>query len=93
MTFEFNFEDMRVGQLEWQFDGEDSDWQIMAEHATFSHREAPEFILHIGMVHGTESDSQETWLEHWKSLGLSAVVIEAIRAAQKKGYEFLCFYS
>jgi hypothetical protein len=36
-----------LGQIQWPFEADDN-WRYCVEHANFSHREACEFILHVG---------------------------------------------
>ena len=47
-------------EIQWDFDGEDEDWKWLNENATFSHREACEFIVHVG-----EDDKDATGLTEY----------------------------
>lgn len=37
-----------LAEINWEFDDDGPDWSYCQAHATFSHREACEFVLHVG---------------------------------------------
>lgn len=84
--------DMQVANIDYsdvfQLQGEDegSDWALLNAHATFSHKEACEFILYVG----SEPETLVELLEHF---GYSKVLIDYCKAAQSLGFKYVCFYA
>jgi len=71
------------------FEDEGVNWQYCKANATFSHKEACEFILHIG----TEKDYYKNKIREMKEFGCTRAFIDTYRAAKKKGAVRICFYA
>lgn len=79
----FRFEEERLFSLEWEFeDEEDPDWRFCMTRASFSHRDACEFILHCG---NSLDDHVEFVVADMKMFGCSPDFIEAYQEAAKAG--------
>lgn len=87
-------ENMEVGAVEFANgftspEGESKDWHLANLHATFSHKEACEFIFWVG----SDEESRQRRLEELKELGFSSDFLGEIEAAQKLDFKYLCFYA
>lgn len=81
--------DMRVGQFNLlEFEREGRDWQLAHEHATFSHREACEFIFYLG----ADLIKHLRTMAEYKELGFSRNFLSACAEAYEKGFTYVCFY-
>lgn len=87
-----NLEDMRIAQVEFDFaDGipgktqyGNKDWDLAQEHATFSHKDACEFMFYI---------ADEESIDNLKSEGFSEELVKVCDHARKSGYNYICLYS
>lgn len=83
------FEDMKVRAWkltpeEWGDENDPkSDWSLANLHATFSHKDACEFIFHVA-----ELDWQPL-----KEKGFSGKFIQRCIDASNAGYHYVCFYT
>lgn len=80
----------RLAEVVWQFHGDVSDpnWTFLRDHANFSHREACEFILHIGddRLHPSRlPEYARRTIQQMKDHGCSDAFIEAYTSAAKTG--------
>jgi hypothetical protein len=82
-------------EVNWDFvDGDDDpDWKYLNEHATFSHREACEFIVHIGSDPEEEDSYAKNKMEHMRAQGCSDLLIEAYREAANHGAMRILFWA
>lgn len=82
------FEDMKTAIYQYSNWGDEenpaSDWCLLNAHASFSHREACEFILYVGC-----SDSLDALID----LKYSDLLINLAHLAYAEGYKYLCLYS
>ena len=89
---QLDFADAGVLELEWDFkDGgmDDPDWCYCIENATFVHKEACEFILHIYEDDACFRDA----IEGMREYGCSPKLIAALEAARKKGARRLLIWA
>ena len=97
-----------IAQIEWDFGDENADWKWCMENATFSHREACEFILYIGdaalesvLCQGLRvTFLQANGTSYWEMFstkmredGCSAEFIAAYLEAKDAGAIFALFWS
>lgn len=71
------------------FRGENINWQYCKEHATFAHKEACEFIIHIG-------DDYDDWnrkIEEMKDYGCTTEFVRAYEDAARMGAVRVLFYA
>lgn len=86
-------------EIEWDFgDIEDPNWMYCNEEATFSHREACEFILHIGQeVPGAVDTGEDAhWrfiVDNMKKAGCTPDFIQAYLDAKDAGAMRVMFWS
>jgi hypothetical protein len=76
-----------IAEIWWDFDAEDPNWRWCVAHASFAHREACEFVLHIG--------SESYWtleVEHMRQGGCTEDFIAAYLAAKDAGVVRVIFY-
>lgn len=82
-------------EIEWDFgDVTDPNWMYCNEHATFSHREACEFILHIGIDPNVEA-GDEHWrhvVDEMKTFGCTQEFIQAYLDAKDAGAMRVMFW-
>lgn len=86
----------RLAEYAWDFDGEDADWQWLVKEANFSHRDACEFIVHIG--NDPEDDDADP--PYWKfcvkrmiAAGCSNEFIAAYVRAKEEGAMRVLFFA
>lgn len=84
-----NIDNMMVAMVDYTDEWGDendpaSDWSQIQHYCCFSHKEACEFILHLG-------DDDETIKAY--EVVLSEAMVEYCRQAQAQGYKYICFYS
>lgn len=86
-------ERMDIAEIEYTYWGDEtdtfSDWSLMNKHATFSHKDACEFIFWIGDP--SDNECKTNRLEELKQLEFSSHFLIACYEAQKLGYRYLCF--
>lgn len=85
-----------LAEVEWDFDGEDANWRWLNEHANFSHREACEFIVHIGRDPNDDPADPPYWQVRAKEMeegGCSKELIATYLEAQKAGAVRILFYA
>ncbi len=92
-----------IAQIEWDFGDENADWKWCMENATFSHREACEFMLYIGDAALEALDfvlCQGNGIPYWEMFstkmredGCSAEFIAAYLEAKDAGAMFALFWS
>jgi hypothetical protein len=88
-------EDMKVGQVNFDHgftsdtEGETEDWRLANLHATFSHKEACEFIFWVGNT----PEDREKVKGTYKVLGFSEEFLTEIALAQTLDFTYLCFYA
>lgn len=70
------------------FEDESVNWQYCMCHATFSHKEACEFIIHSGDAEFVNHRSEEM-----KEFGCTKDFIDAYRKAAKQGAIRILFYA
>lgn len=76
-----------VAEIWWDFDEEDPNWHWCLAHATFTHRDACEFVLHIG------SDSYwQRQADEMRSGGCTAEFVDAYLTAKNAGAVRVIFY-
>lgn len=61
----------------------DSTWSLCNIHATFSHKDACEFIFHL----------PSGYREHYKALGFNDDFIDILTDAYTYHYKYVCIYS
>lgn len=76
---------VELNETDW---GDESDptsnWSLFNMHASFSHRDACEFILYIGEWHIPLI---------WSELGFTLEILTLMIEAKNKGYNYICFYN
>ena len=72
------------------FDDESVNWKFCVEHATFSHQEACEFILHCGS--DEDGDGVKDTVAAMTEFGCTPAFIEAYREAAREGAARVLFY-
>jgi hypothetical protein len=85
--------DMRVLQVEFDFGDLDkpiSDWRLSLEYATFTHKEACEFIFFVG---SEEKDTHEFLMRDYEAKGFSQEFLAECRKAWNWGYKYICLYA
>jgi hypothetical protein len=75
------------------FENENVNWQYCMKHATFSHKEACEFILHIGDKDCYEKSHAERTLEEMRDFGCTVEFIRCYEEAVKMGATRVLFYA
>jgi hypothetical protein len=79
----------KLAEIEWPFEEDDDDWRYCLEHANFSHREACEFILHVGedpqRYFSGLTEYASTTIREMTEFGCSKPFIDAYVAAAKAG--------
>jgi hypothetical protein len=87
----FLLHDTKMVETEWEFHGGDdsSDWVYLNDEATFSHKNACEFILWVP----DDRDAFEERLCGMREAGCSPDLIEAFTEARRRGAEKLLIYS
>jgi hypothetical protein len=74
---------MKVAQVEYHnwgdVDDPTSDWSILNKKATFSHKDACEFILWTG--------------HNWRSEGCSKALADIVKDAAIANYSYICIYA
>lgn len=83
------FEEEKLLSLEWDFEEGDSDWNYCVAQATFSHKEACEFILHCGA--GNDGHA-EFMVKTMITAGCSPAFMEAYLAAKDAGAVRVLFW-
>lgn len=78
-TEEFNNQETIFGDMHHP----DSDWGLLNDHATFSHKEACEFILY--------TEYEDTWYKD--TVGFSDKLRELVNQAKNEGFKYICFYA
>lgn len=71
---------------EFEFEGyhnESRDWQLSLKYATFSHKEACEFIFYIG---------NKNSLSTLEANGFSKQFLEVCREVKQKGFKYILMY-
>lgn len=79
-------------EIKWDFEYEGPDWTFCLGEATFIHKEACEFILHIGQ---DESGSPAYWrgyVERMQAGGCTEAFVAAYLAAKDAGAIRVLFY-
>ena len=86
-----------ITQIEWDFGDENADWQWCVANATFSHREACEFMLYIGdAALEAKIDARPYWKmfsEQMRNGGCSDGFIAAYLEAKDAGAMFALFWT
>lgn len=84
-----------IAQIEWDFGEENADWQWCIKNATFSHRDACEFMLYIG-----EAVDHDGGIPYWKMFsdemrtgGCTEEFIAAYLEAKDAGATFALFWT
>jgi len=82
-----------LAEIEWDFPDaeEDVNWKFLQEEGTFSHKEACEFILHIG--NGSEDQHFGHVVHKMKEFGCADDFINAYLAAKNAGAMRVMFWS
>lgn len=91
---------MSVGQIDFSEEfgkSEDigfGDWYLAQTFATFSHKEACEFIFHVGAYEKDEEGVESNFfIDELKSNGFSDDFLNYCIEASRDGFKYLCFYS
>jgi hypothetical protein len=82
-------------EIEWDFEGDEDnpDWAFCMKNANFVHREACEFILHVGQ---DEDGSPAYWrnsIEEMRAEGCTPAFIAAYLEAKDAGAMRVMFWS
>jgi hypothetical protein len=79
-----------LAEIEWKFDGdEDVNWRFLVQHAAFAHREACEFLLHVGSA----EDPYWKHVEHkMREHGCTEDFVAAYLAAKDAGATRVLFW-
>lgn len=85
---------MKVCQIDWTeyFNEEDKlagDWALCNKYATFSHKDACEFIFWIG----SDRAARLNRYSELAALGFSLNFLTAVKAAQARNFVYLTFYA
>lgn len=83
-----------LAEIEWNFGeagDQDINWKFLNQEATFSHKEACEFILHIGT--GSEDQHSGHVIHKMKEFGCTDDFINAYIAAEKAGATRVMFWA
>ena len=75
---------MKVAEVEFDFKGESKDWKLCNRHASFSHKEASEFIFYVG-----EPQSMQAYKDH----GFSERFLKVLRSARRNKFKYVCVYA
>lgn len=70
------------------FEGENINWQYCMQHATFSHKEACEFIIHIG-----DDEFIANCIQEMQEFGCTEDFIRAYREAKATGAWRVLFWA
>lgn len=84
-------------EIEWPFEGDtdDPNWSYLNEHANFCHKEACEFILHVGddtVVDGL-NDYARNIINHMRENGCTENFIAAYELAARSGAIRVLFWA
>lgn len=82
-------------EIEWDFNGEDADWQWLNANANFAHRDACEFIVHVGSDNVDSTNLSEYARNTAKAMqqgGCSAKLITTYLREAKRGAERILFW-
>ncbi len=81
-------------EVEWGFEEGSVDWNWCVENATFVHREACEFILHVGPTGDDAGDSPywQYYVGTMRVAGCTDAFIDAYIAAKDLGAERVLFH-
>lgn len=82
-------------EIEWEFpDGDDDiNWKFLNQEANFSHRDACEFILHIGAGEAKQDAYWSNMVHRMKEFGCTDDFIDAYIAAKNTGAMRVMFWS
>ena len=82
-----------LAEIEWDFDGDsDVNRRFLVEHSAFTHKEACEFIVHVGAA----DDPQGHWVsveQSMRDFGCHEAFIRAYSAAKDAGATRVLFWS
>lgn len=73
-----------IAEFEFDYSKNQADWNLSVKHATFSHREACEFIFWIG-----DDDS----IQDWTKKGFSKTFLKVCNEAKAKGFRYLMLFA
>lgn len=82
--------------INWDFDGDDVNWQFCMEHATFVHKEACEFILNIGDAEDSKDGSPAFWrgvVKEMEEAGCTTDFVDTYVRAKDMGAQRVLFWS
>lgn len=87
----------QIAEVEWDFvDDDNPNWKWCMENATFVHKEACEFILHIGDALGQTPEDIPYWLHYSEDMRLGGCTEDFIAKyleAKDNGAERVLFWS
>lgn len=83
----------KLAEVEWNFSENTEDWKWCTESANFAHRDACEFIVHIGGNTDVESQYWEDRLDDMVAAGCSNGFILSYLHARDLGAERVLFYA
>jgi len=72
-------------EIEWDFEDDDPNWEFCLRNSTFVHKEACEFILHIGQDVGESPAPWRSYVEVMRKGGCTEDFIEAYLEAKDAG--------
>jgi hypothetical protein len=80
-------------EIEWNFEDDDPNWEFCIKNATFIHKEACEFILHIGQDEDGSPAYWHGYIEDMRKGGCTEDFIAAYLAAKDAGAAHVLFWA